>query len=134
MSGRKLVHVERIAIRWGDMDAMGHVNNIVYFRYMEQARISWFESLVGREAAWKSATIVIANASCNFKRAIEYPGTVEVKVFAGAPGGSSVPTFYELRVHERPDVYADGAAVVVFVDTRSQKPVRIPDGVRKLLS
>jgi acyl-CoA thioesterase FadM len=37
-------------------------------------------------------------------------------------------------VDERPDVYADGAAVVVFVDTRSQKPVRIPDGVRKLLS
>ena len=52
---RKLAHVERIAIRWGDMDAMGHVNNIYYFRYMEQARIAWFESLLPRgEAAWKS--------------------------------------------------------------------------------
>ena len=32
-------------IRWGDMDAFGHVNNTVYFRYMEQVRISWFEQL-----------------------------------------------------------------------------------------
>src|SRR5438034_7330251 len=65
---RRLVHVERIAIRWGDMDAMGHVNNTVYFRYMEQARIGWFDALVPREEAWKSTAIVIANASCNFKR------------------------------------------------------------------
>jgi len=54
---RKLVHVERIPIRWGDMDAMGHVNNTVYFRYMEQARISWFDALVPRGKAWKATGI-----------------------------------------------------------------------------
>src|SRR5689334_6819003 len=90
---RKLVHVERIAIRWGDMDAMGHVNNTVYFRYMEQARISWFDALVPEDEAWKTTGIVVANASCNFKRPFNYPGTVEIKVFTGALGGSSVPTF-----------------------------------------
>jgi acyl-CoA thioesterase FadM len=42
---RKLVHVERITVRWADMDALGHVNNAVYFRYMEQARISFVERL-----------------------------------------------------------------------------------------
>src|SRR6185503_4517804 len=105
---RRLAHVERIPMRWGDMDAMGHVNNTVYFRYMEQARISWFDALVPNEEAWKSTGIVIANASCNFKRAINYPGTVEIQVFIGAPGGSSVPTFYELRVNG--ELYADGAA------------------------
>jgi len=41
----RLAHVERIPIRWGDMDAMGHVNNTVYFRYMEQTRINWFDVL-----------------------------------------------------------------------------------------
>ena len=41
---RKLVHTEILAIRWGDMDALGHVNNTVYFRFMEQARISWLRS------------------------------------------------------------------------------------------
>jgi acyl-CoA thioester hydrolase len=126
MTDRKLAHVERIAIRWGDMDAMGHVNNTVYFRYMEQARSGWFEALA------PSTGIVIANASCNFKRPINYPGTVEVKLLTGAPGGSSVPTFYELLVENH--LYADGAATVVFIDMQAQKPVRIPERIRSLLS
>ena len=130
---KRLVHVERIPIRWGDMDAMGHVNNTVYFRYMEQARIGWFDALVPEETAWKSTGIVIANASCNFKRPINYPGTVEVKVYARAPGGSSVRTFYELRVDEDQQIYADGEAVVVFIDMGTQKPVRIPEDIRKRL-
>jgi acyl-CoA thioester hydrolase len=127
----KLVHVERIEIRWGDMDAMGHVNNTVYFRYMEQARIGWFDALVPSEQAWKSTGIVIANASCNFKRPINYPGTVEVRVLVGAPGGSSVPTFYELLVEDH--LYADGAATVVFIDMALQKPIRIPQKIREAL-
>ena len=131
---RKLAHVERIPIRWGDMDAMGHVNNIVYFRYMEQARISWFEQLLPRrDAAWKTTGIVIVNASCNFRRAITYPGTVEVKVFVARPGGSSVSTYYEMRVDEDPEPYADGAAVVVFIDMKTQKAKRIPEEIRSLL-
>ena len=96
------MHVERIPIRWGDMDAMGHVNNTVYFRYMEQARIGWFDALLPGSEAWKATGIVIANASCNFKRPINYPGTVEVqRVRRAAPGGSSVPTFYELQIGRR---------------------------------
>ena len=85
---RRLAHVERIPIRWGDMDAMGHVNNTVYFRFMEQARISWFGRLLPGDEAWHSTGIVIANASCNYKRAITYPGTVEVRLYVGAPGGA----------------------------------------------
>jgi acyl-CoA thioester hydrolase len=125
------MHVERIPIRWGDMDAMGHVNNTVYFRYMEQARISWFDALVPGAEAWKDTGIVIANASCNFKRALNYPGTVEIRLSIDPPGGSSVGTFYELKMGDT--LYADGAAVVVFIDMKSQKPVRIPERIRSLL-
>jgi acyl-CoA thioester hydrolase len=132
MQDRKLAHVERIAIRWGDMDAMGHVNNTMYFRFMEQARIGWFEALVPRGEAWKGTGIVIANASCNFKRPLNYPGTVDVKVYTAPPGGSSIVTFYELLVDG--DLYADGAATVVFVDMARQKPVRIPEPIRARLS
>ena len=128
---RRLVHVERIAIRWGDMDAMGHVNNTVYFRYMEQARISWFDALVPQDEAWRSTGIVVASTSCNFKRPLNYPGIVEVRVLVGAPGGSSVPTFYELVVRDQ--LYADGAATVVFIDMEKQKPIRIPPKIREAL-
>jgi acyl-CoA thioester hydrolase len=128
MDEKKLVHVEHIPVRWGDMDAMGHVNNTVYFRYMEQTRISWFEALLPRGAAWGTTGIVIANATCNFKKAINYPATVEVKMFSGAPGGSSLPTFYEMFVDDQ--LHADGEARVVFIDMEKQKPVRIPDNLR----
>ena len=132
MNEKRLVHTERIAIRWGDMDAMGHVNNTVYFRFMEQARIGWFEGLVAQGEAWKSTGIVIANASCNFRRAMNYPGTVDVKVYVGPPGGSSVATFYELVIDG--ELYADGAATVVFVDMARQKPVRIPAAIREQMA
>ena len=130
MAHKRLAHVESIPMRWGDMDAMGHVNNTVYFRYMEQARIAWFEALVPSAQAWGEVGIVIVNASCNFRKPINYPGTVEVKVYAGAPGGSSVPTFYELSLND--ETYADGAATVVFIG-RDQRPLRIPDRIRSLM-
>ena len=57
-------------------------------------------------------------------------GNHEVRVFAGAPGGSSVATFYELALEK--EIYADGAATVVFVG-RDQKPLRIPDRIRSLM-
>ena len=133
MAHRKLVHVERIAIRWGDMDAMGHVNNTVYFRYMEQARIGWFDALVPEAEAWKTTGIVVANATCNYKRAMVYPGTVEVRLYVGKPGGSSVLTSYEMHLEGDRHLYADGAAMVVFVDMAKQKPVRIPDSIRERL-
>jgi acyl-CoA thioester hydrolase len=113
------------------MDAMGHVNNTVYFRYMEQARISWFDALVPEDEAWKSTGIVVANCSCNFKRAINYPGTVDVQVYIGELGGSSVPTFYELSIGG--ELYADGAATVVFIDMQKQKPIRIPQAIREVI-
>lgn len=131
---RRPAFIERIPIRWGDMDSMGHVNNTVYFRYMEQARISWFDSLLPRGEAWGSTGIVIASATCNYRRAMTYPGTVEVKLFVGPPGGSSIPTSYELRVDDDPVPYADGSAVVVCIDTAKNRAVRIPAALRARLA
>src|SRR5437870_12197809 len=93
---RKRVHVERITMRWGDMGAIGHVNNTVYFRYMEQARIGWFDALVPQDEAWKRTAIVTANASSNFKRPINYPRTVAGRGLIGVPGGASVSTCDQL--------------------------------------
>ena len=130
---RRLAHVERIPMRWGDMDAMGHVNNTVYFRYMEQARIGWFDALVPEAEGWKETGIVIANASCTYKRPLVYPGTVEVSLYVGPPAGSSVLTMYEMHVAGDRHLYADGSATVVFIDLAKQKPRRIPDMVRECL-
>ncbi len=130
---RRLAHVEIIPIRWGDMDAMGHVNNTVYFRYMEQARIGWFDTVVPGDAAWHSIGIVIVNASCHYRRPMTYPGEVEIKLSIGRIGRSSVATYYDLHVDGDADPYATGEATVVFIDMTQQRPVSIPDTIREQL-
>ena len=130
---RKLVHTEILAIRWGDMDAWGHVNNTVYFRYMEQARISWFDALGLRGSASGEGPALI-NASCTFLKQLAYPGNVEVKTYVGQAGRSTLETWIELRPSYDPDVvYAEGSAKVVWVDYSKGKSAPLPEKLRSVV-
>lgn len=132
MEPRKLVHTTQIVMRWGDMDAYGHVNNTVYFRYMEQARVEWVESF-GQKLLAGGGWPVIVNAGCTFLIPLIYPGTVEVRTYAGKPGRSSVQTHIEMRLVGDDRLYAEGAAKIVWMDRRTGKSVPMPEGVRTLL-
>lgn len=131
---KKLIHTMQIPIRWGDMDAMGHVNNTLYFRYMEIARLEWMaESGVLANPAGEGP--VIANAFCNFIQQLTYPGDVRIQTFSGAVGRSSFDTYHELRLVNDPHtMYANGGATVVWVDFPKQKSVLIPDRLRDILT
>jgi acyl-CoA thioester hydrolase len=133
-AAKKLVHELVIPIRWGDMDAMGHVNNTLYFRYMEIARIEWFRG-IGCDPNPGGQGPVIINAFCNFHRQLEYPGDVLVRTYASDPGRSSFETWATM---ERPDVpgvvFATGGATTVWVDFPQQKSVPLPDWVRALVA
>jgi acyl-CoA thioester hydrolase len=125
--GRTLVHTSRQSIRWGDMDALGHVNNTVYFRYMEQARVEWVDSLPRGSPAHDGTGQVIVNASCTFLVPLVYPGDIEVRMHLGDPGRSSVDSYYEIAMQGRK--YAEGAARMVWVDLASGRPVPLPETV-----
>ena len=127
---KKLIHVTRMPIRWGDMDAYGHVNNTVYFRYMEQARVEWIEDM-GVPVRPGGTGPVIINASCTFLKPMNYPGTVEVRTFVGHPGRSSVQSHVEMLIDG--ELYAEGAAKIVWMDTQTGKSAPIPDNVRAVL-
>jgi len=128
---RKLIHVTTIPIRWGDMDAYGHVNNTVYFRFMEQGRVEWIESLVPVRIGGDGPVII--NASCTFLIPMSYPGTVEARTFASHPGRSSFLTHVEMRMVGDERIYAEGAAKVVWMDTQTGKSVPLPDHVRAVI-
>lgn len=134
MQNKKLVHIMRMPIRWGDMDAMGHVNNAVYFRYLEQARIEWF-SEAGCEPDPEGAGPVIINAHCTFIRQLRYPGEIEIRTYVGGPGRSSFETYQEIRRTDAPEVLcSEGGAKVVWVDFPSEKSAPLPERVRALLA
>lgn len=131
---KKRIHTMVIPIRWGDMDAMGHVNNTLYFRYMEIARLQWmFDS--GVPANPQGEGPVIVNAFCNFIKQVEYPGEVLIHTYTGAVGRTSFDTYHVMSRTDDPDtVYANGGATVVWVDFPNQKSVPMPDRLRAQIS
>ena len=125
---RLLVHTSRQPIRWGDMDMLGHVNNTVYFRYFEQARIEWASGLDPDGQAYGSGSgPVIVNASCTFLEPLVYPGEIEVRMYLCDAGRSSVGSHYELSLDGK--LYAEGAAKIVWIDRASGRSVPLPDAI-----
>jgi acyl-CoA thioester hydrolase len=117
-------------LRWGDMDAQGHVNNVQYFRYTEQARIEWFDRFAP-ERHREGRGPVVAQTGCRFIRSIVYPATIEVLVYCAVPGRSSFRHRYVIRDIAQPELrYAEGEAVMVWVDHATQKSTPLPDWVR----
>jgi acyl-CoA thioester hydrolase len=124
---KKLVHTARMAIRWGDMDAMGHVNNTLYFRYLEVARIDWL-TRIGCPPNPRGEGPVIVNAFCNFHKQLEYPGDIIVRMYASDPGRSSFESWATIeRADDEGVVYASGGATTVWIDATKHKSVALPE-------
>ncbi|NWG75828.1 MAG: acyl-CoA thioesterase [Rubrivivax sp.] len=130
---KKLTHQTVIPIRWGDMDAMGHVNNTVYFRYMEIVRIEWLHALGGAPDPTGTGPVIV-NAFCNFLRQLEYPGEILARHYVARPGRTSFETYITLERLDDPGViYASGGAKTVWVDFPAGKSVPLPDWLRAKL-
>lgn len=131
---KKLVYEMTVPIRWGDMDAMGHVNNTSYFRYLEIVRIEWMRA-IGCQPSPDGQGPVIVNAFCNFYQQFEYPGDVLVKMYASDPGRTSFESWATMERADAPGVIcADGGATTVWVDFPAQKSAPLPDWLRAVIA
>jgi acyl-CoA thioester hydrolase len=127
---KKLVYEMVIPIRWGDMDAMGHVNNTLYFRYMEIIRIEWLHRIGGPPDRLAEGPVIV-NAFCNFIRQLSYPGDVLARQYVANPGRTSFDTFVTLERSDEPGVfYATGGATTVWINFPQEKSVVLPDWLR----
>ncbi len=131
---KKLIYEMTLPIRWGDMDAMNHLNNASYFRYLETCRIDWFQTL-GRGLYEGGFGIIIVNAFCNFYQQLEYPGDVRMKMYVSDPGRSSFESWATMERTDRPGVvYAAGGATTVWSNFKEQKSAPLPDWLREMVS
>ena len=127
---KKLVYEARLPIRWGDMDAMGHVNNTTYFRYLETVRIDWVRS-IGCQPDPQGQGVVIVNAFCTFHKQLEYPGDIVVKMYVSDVGRTSFESWATIERTDDPGVvYAAGGATTVWVDFPAQKSAPLPNWFR----
>ena len=119
-----LLHRSVYTMRWSDMDAFGHVNNAMYFTYFEQVRVDWLDSIGVVHG------LVLANISCTFLQPLKYPAELEVRLYAGPHGSSSLNTYYE--VHDRPEagrLCALGHGTIVWYDSAAGRSQPIPEAV-----
>jgi acyl-CoA thioester hydrolase len=131
---KKLVFETSIAIRWGDMDAMGHLNNGSYFRYLETARIDWMFSIDCIPKPTGEGPVIV-NAFCNFYKQLEYPGDVRVKMYVSDPGRTTFETWGTMERADQPGViYAAGGATTIWVDFPSQKAIALPEWMRRIVT
>ena len=131
---KKLVYELRIPIRWGDMDAMGHLNNGSYFRYRETIRIDWM-CAIGCKPDPTGEGPVIVNAFCNFYKQLEYPGDVLVKMYVSDPARSTFETWVTMERVDQPGlICAAGGATTIWVDFPAQKSKTLPDWMRAIVS
>ncbi len=130
---KKLTLEMVIPIRWGDMDAMGHVNNTLYFRYLEIVRIEWLHRAGGAPDPDGEGPVVV-NSFCNFLKQLEYPGDVLAKHYVAGAGRTSFNTYITLERTDAPGViYAEGGAKTVWIDFPRQKAVPLPSWLRQLV-
>jgi acyl-CoA thioester hydrolase len=123
-------HVVPITVRFRDIDAMGHVNNAVFFTYMETARVEYMRNVVfaitGRNLT--EVGLILAQISCQFKAPILYGQLVQVGTRVVEMRNSSFVIEHRIEADGQLAALAEG--VVVHYDYQASESVRIPDEIR----
>lgn len=120
--------VVELPVQWGDMDSYQHVNNAVYFRYFESARLDYFRQLDWFEYEKQTGIgPILARTDAHYRRPLTYPDTISV--------GASIIQFaedrfimaYKLVSHSQNTVTTEGSGTIVTYDYRNSKKVAIPE-------
>ena len=125
----------RLEVRFRDCDAMGHTNNSVYLTYLEQSRFAHWRSLWGfgtPQLPQGLPGVILARVECDYKRPTKYGDVIEIRLTVAEIGRSSFRYEYEI-VDEKGRTVLTAKTVQVMYDYATEKPVPIPDDIRKLL-
>jgi acyl-CoA thioester hydrolase len=128
--------IYRLEVRFRDCDPMGHVNNAVYFTYLEQTRFAHWRSLWGFGNPGLPPDmpgVILAHAECDFQRPVRYGDALEIHLHVAEIGRTSFKYEYEI-VDAQGRTVATARTVQVMYDYAAERPVPIPDHIRALLA
>ena len=126
--------VIELPVQWGDQDMFGHVNNTVYFRWFESARIAYLERLgLAHRVSSNNLGPILAAIGCNYRKQIKYPDTVQIGARVARLGRTSITMEHHLWSQANAAIGADGQSTVVVFDYVANKPRAIPDEMRKVI-
>ena len=120
-----------IPIAWGDMDAFQHVNNIVYLKHFESARISYFEKINFLEVMNKTGIgPILASTQCRYKIPLTYPDHVMVGAKVETIENNRFIMKYAVISHKLKKIAAYGEGVIVTFDYQNNNKAPIPDEIK----
>lgn len=122
----------QLPVEWGDMDAYGHVNNTVFFRYFESARMAYFERCgFTRTYLEDQVGAILHSTSCRFRQPLFYPDTVEVGARVSNIEVDRFTMQYTVVSLTAGAVAAEGSGIIVSFDYKAGKKTAVPEIVRK---
>jgi acyl-CoA thioester hydrolase len=127
--------VTTIPLLWGDEDAFGHVNNLIYLRWCETARVEY----LNRIGMWvdlppAGTGPILASQKCDYKAQLTYPDTVDVGTRISKIGNSSLRMEHIVVSHNLGGVAAVVDSTLVWFDYDSQRPVTVPERIRQMIA
>ncbi len=124
-----------IAVAWGEMDALQHVNNVVYFRYFETARIAFFQALNLMDALQQAGIApVLSETRARYRRPVTYPDSLLVGARITRLGEDRLTMEYAVFSQQQQTVTTLGEAEIVAFDARAGGKCAIPDALREQLA
>ncbi|WP_110974802.1 acyl-CoA thioesterase [Acinetobacter sp. WCHAc060042] len=123
-----LVYTQQVA--WGDMDAFGHVNNVMYYRYVESARLAYIE----RTGILSSDILtVVASNQCKYLKPVFYPDQLSIGARIEELRNSAFRMHYLLWSEQQQSIVAEAEAVIVCVAKVNMQKTLIPELTRHKL-
>lgn len=121
-------------VQWGDQDAFAHVNNVVYYRWFESARIAYFQR-IGLMSGWDGQSLgpILASSSCEYRRPIVFPDTVRLGIRATRIGRSSIAFEHRIVSENQRALAAEGTSTTVFYDYAAGRSHPVPDALRQAI-
>jgi acyl-CoA thioester hydrolase len=120
-----------LPVQWGDQDAFAHVNNVIYLRWFESARIAYGD-MIGLSQLMETKKIgpILAAVKCNFRRQLTFPETVHIGARIASIGRTSMVMEHRVVSSRLRAPVADGDSTIVTFDYKTQKPTPVPPEVR----
>jgi len=123
-----------LPVQWGDQDAMQHVNNVVYFRWCESARIEYFGriGLADRRSADHVGPI-LASIKCDFRRQLNFPDSIRIGARIAKIGRTSLTMVHRVVSEAQRAVVAEAESTMVVFDYDAGKPHPVPEAMRQAI-
>jgi acyl-CoA thioester hydrolase len=123
--------ITELPVQWGDQDALGHVNNVVFFRWWETARIDYCREIgLMRDDASLAIGTVLAAMQCDFRRQLAFPDTVRIGSRLARVGNSSIRIEHRLISLTQNEIAAEAVSTIVAFDFEQQVSVSVPNDMR----